>query len=88
MPMRNSTTNSGATSAPSASRGITTSLGHGTCNDPDSFANAASSPPLEMATRRAPAASAPRAISTVSSVSPEYERANASVRGPTNAGVR
>ena len=51
-------------------------------------ARAASCPPREMATSRAPAPSAPRAISTVSSVSPEYDTANASVRGPTNAGVR
>src|SRR4051812_3687003 len=36
----------------------------------------------------APASIAPRVIDTVSSVSPEYDSANASVPGPTNAGVR
>ncbi len=37
---------------------------------------------------RAPVANAPRAISRVSSVSPEYDNANARVRSPMNAGVR
>ena len=47
-----------------------------------------SAPPFDRVTNVAPAARAPRAISSVSSVLPEYDTANASVRGPTNAGVR
>ena len=62
--------------------------GLGTWSEPDSCASRASSPPFEIATSVAPAASAPRAISTVSSVSPEYDSANARVRSFTNAGVR
>ena len=41
-----------------------------------------------IATTVAPAVERAAAISSVSSVSPEYETAKASVRGPTKAGVR
>ena len=69
--MRNNVTKSGATIAPSTARGITTPAGHGRCSAPCSEASRPSSPPHESTTSVAPAASAPRAISTVSSVSPE-----------------
>src|SRR5690348_8783803 len=58
------------------------------CSAPASLASCASAPPRETATSFAPLPTALVAMETVSSVSPEYDTANASVRGPTNAGVR
>ena len=48
--------------------------------------SAPSAPPPVTATTCAPASRHPGAIDSVSSVSPEYDSANTSVRGPTNAG--
>ncbi len=86
--MRNNTTTSGATSEPSANRGSGTSGGHADVEHVVLTAKSARAPPLDTVMSRAPAERAPRAISSVSSVSPEYDTANARVRGPTNAGVR
>ena len=85
--MRNNDTNSGATSAPSAARGMQP-VGHGTWTKPCDAARSASAPPLEIVTTVPPASSAPCVIESVSSVLPEYETAKTSVCGPTNAGVR
>ena len=86
-PVRNSVTSNGATSAPIAARGMNPS-GHGRCSAPASRATSARRPPHEIATSCAPRSTALDAIDTVSSVSPEYDTAIASVSGPTNAGVR
>jgi len=48
----------------------------------------AGTPPHEMATICAPCSAALRVMESVSSVPPEYDMANASVSGPTKAGMR
>src|SRR5690348_6903118 len=59
------------------------------CTPPPATTSVASVVPGNpTATTWAPACNAPAVIDSVSSVSPEYDNANTSVCGPTNAGVR
>ena len=87
IPMRNSTTSNGATSAPIPSARHGTSVGHGTCSAPDSSARRRElTAARDRDELRALRECAARVISNVSSVSPEYDIANTSVLGADERG--
>ncbi len=85
-PRRLHTTRAGIPTYPMAARGIRPP-GTTMAAWPQAAASPARAPPVVTATIRAPRSAAWRKALRVSSVSPEYETANTSVSGPTQAGT-